>query len=99
MKKLLEEPETGSPKMIEAPPTNTATGSSSNTVVFQPGVLQELMIEVCVCVCVCVRVCVCVCMCVCVCVCVRVRVYTLDACELDHLKLWPAPNMVCIYQM
>ena len=91
MKKLLEEPETGSPKMIEAPPTNTATGSSSNTVVFQPGVLQELMIEVCVCVCMCV--------CVYVCVCVRVRVYTLDACELDHLKLWPAPNMVCIYQM
>ena len=43
MKKLLEQPEGDSPKMIEAPPT---AGCSSKTVVFQPGVLQELMIEV-----------------------------------------------------
>ena len=48
MKKLLEQPEGDSPKMIEAPPTTTASSSSSSseTVVFQPGVLQELMIEV-----------------------------------------------------
>ena len=43
MKKLLEQPEGDSPKTIEAPPTD---GYSSKTVVFQPGVLQELMIEV-----------------------------------------------------
>ena len=43
MKKLLEQPEGDSPKMIEAAPT---AGCSSKTVVFQPGVLQELMIEV-----------------------------------------------------
>jgi hypothetical protein len=42
MKKLLEQPEGDSPKMIEAAPT---AGCSSKTVVFQPGVLQELMIE------------------------------------------------------
>ena len=53
MKNLLEQQEGDSPKMIEAPPpctsTSTSTSSStgaSNAVVFQPGILQELMIEV-----------------------------------------------------